>query len=81
MKNKGFGKKKPTKKQFEQKFEEKNRSEFVSSQILCNLIFSGGSPQWLWWGGGGGCQKLKVAQYDLKHILEFLRSDEIFEIL
>ena len=35
-----------------------------------------------WWGGGGGGQKIKVAQNGMKHglVLEFLRSDEIFEI-
>ena len=41
--------------------------------------------QWLWWGGGGGGLGLKdkVAQNGLKHILvlDFLSSDEIFEIL
>ena len=33
-------------------------------------------------GGGGGCPKIKVAQNGMKHglVLEFLRSDEIFEI-
>ena len=33
-------------------------------------------------GGGGGGQKIKVAQNGMKHglVLEFLRSDEIFEI-
>ena len=33
-------------------------------------------------GGGGGGQKIKVAQNGVKHglVLEFLRSDEIFEI-
>ena len=33
-------------------------------------------------GGGGGGQKIKVDQNGMKHglILEFLRSDEIFEI-
>ena len=34
------------------------------------------------WGGGGGFPKIKVDQNGMKHglILEFLRSDEIFEI-
>ena len=34
------------------------------------------------WGGGGGGQKIKVDQNGVKHglVLEFLRSDEIFEI-
>ena len=33
-------------------------------------------------GGGGGGPKIKVAQNGMKHglVLEFLRSDEIFEI-
>ena len=33
-------------------------------------------------GGGGGGQKIKVAQNGVKHglVLEFLRYDEIFEI-
>ena len=49
-------------------------SEYVSSQIWCYLI----------WGGVMDLgSKIKVAQNSLKHILvlEFLRSDEMFEIL
>ena len=50
----------------------------MSSQIWCYLKFPlpGG-------GGGGGNPKIKVAQNGLKHglVLEFLRSDEIIEIL
>ena len=49
------------------------RSKHTSSQIWCFLKFP------LCWGGGS---KIKVAQNGVKHglILEFLRSDEIFEI-
>ena len=45
----------------------------MSSQIWCFLKFP------LCWGGG---QKIKVDQNGMKHglVLEFLRSDEIFEI-
>ena len=56
-------------------------AEFTSSQIWCYLIFGGDDGS-----GGGGMgiwgQKIKVAQNSLKHILvlEFLKSDEIFEI-
>ena len=52
----------------------------MSSQMWCFLKFPftlGGGG-----GGGGGGPKIKVAQNGMKHglVLEFLRSDEIFEI-
>ena len=48
----------------------------MSSQIWCYFIFSG-------YGRGVRGQKIKVTQKDLKHILvlEFLKCDQIFEIL
>ena len=47
----------------------------MSSQIWCFLKFP-------LCGGVGGGPKIKVAQNGVKHglVLEFLRSDEIFEI-
>ena len=58
----------------------KNLKNFFSVQtyVKPNLVFSK-FP--LCWGGGGG-PKIKVAQNGVKHglVLEFLRSDEIFEI-
>ena len=57
------------------------KKSLVLIYIKPNLVLS--HFRWLWWRGGGGCQKIKVAQNDPKHILvlEFLKSDEIFKIL
>ena len=64
-------------KKFElKKCEKKNFS--VRTYVKPNLVFSKIS----FILGGGGGPKIKVAQNGMKHglILDFLRSDEIFEI-
>ena len=67
--------------EFKKKFEKKNLKKIfflVRTYVKPNVVFS----KIPFTPGSGGGPKIKVAQNGVKHglVLEFLRSDEIFEI-
>ena len=72
---KKFEFKKNLKKKFEKKIFFLVRTYVKPNVVFSKIPFTPG-------GGGGVCPKIKVAQNGVKHglVLEFLRSDEIFEI-
>ena len=68
------------KKNLKKKKIEKKNFFWVRTYVKPNVVFS--KIPFTRGGGGGGGPKIKVAQNGVKHglVLEFLRSDEIFEI-